>query len=130
MNCSEWLIHARRGHRSVVFHDSTDQAPAGGFRTIEIGFRKSPQPDNPPRFEYVSAIRKSDNGDADVEISWLFDKNGELWLYAQVPFVPAHDPQGAHRQAAITALQNLYQTWRAFQTDYRVEYPDNSESTD
>ena len=130
MNCPEWLIHARQGHRSVVFHDSTDQAPAGGFRTIRIGFRKPLQSHDPPGFEYVSAIRKSDNRDTDVEISWLFDKNGELWLYAQAPFVPAHNPQGTYRQAAMSALQNLYQTWRAFQTAYRVEYPDDSEPTD
>jgi len=128
MNFSKWLIHARRGHRRVVFHDSTDQAPAGGVRSIEIGFC-TPQPDDAPRFKYVSAIRKSDNGDADVEISWLFDKNGKLWLYAQAPFVPAHNPQGAHRQAAMKALQDLYQTWLTFQASYRVEYPDDSEPT-
>jgi len=129
MNCSEWLIHARRGHRHLVFHDSTDQVPAGGFRTIEIGFRKPQQQGDPPRLEYVSVIRKGDQRDLDVEISWLLDKNGDLWLYAQAPFVPANNPQGTHRQAAMKALQDLYQTWLTCQASYRVEYPDDSEPT-
>ena len=127
MPFDEWFRHARQGHRCVVFSDPTYNAETRGFQTIEIRFRLSPE-GGPPQLEYVSTFRWFREDDFDVDTNWEFDERGELCCYSQAHFVAPYRPVGAAREAALSVLRNLYETWLTFREFYRVEYPDEEEA--
>ncbi|MBM3333032.1 DUF2787 family protein [Candidatus Sumerlaeota bacterium] len=128
MNFAKWFEHAKAGHHCVIFRDPTYNAKTGGLQTIEMRFRLPTQPGEAPQFEYVSIFRWFNDYAYDVETNWEFDEKGELCSYSQAHFVPPHNPVGRERQGAMAVLRNLYETWKAFQTSYRIEYPEEATS--